>query len=139
MKKPFFLMGLAAFALLPLNVKAAPEDTELHKQMEAMNDAYKAMRKETDPVKGAELAREAQTWAIKSTLEVPQMIKDMKDPAEKAKAEVLYRKMMAKMIISLCEVEEAFQAGKLDKVAEIVEALKADKKEGHEKFKPADE
>ena len=102
MKKPFFLMGLAAFALLPLNVKAAPEDTELHKQMEAMNDAYKAMRKETDPVKGAELAREAQTWAIKSTLEVPQMIKDMKDPAEKAKAEVLYRKMMAKMIISLC-------------------------------------
>ncbi len=131
------LAGLAALALLPLDLRAA-EDTELHKQMEAMNDAYKALRKETDPAKGAALAHEAQTWAIKSTLEVPQMVKDMTDPAEKAKAEVSYRKMMAKMIISLCEVEEAFQAGNLDKVAEIVEALKDEKKEGHDKFKPAE-
>jgi hypothetical protein len=104
--------------------------------MEAMDDAYKAFRKETDPAKGAALAREAQVQVIKSLSEVPDLVKDIKDPAEKAKSEVLYKKMMAKLLISLCEVEEAFQAGKVDDVAKIVDSLKEQKKEGHDKFVP---
>jgi hypothetical protein len=42
--------------------------------------------------------------------------------------------MMAKLLVSLCEVEEAFLNGKIDDVAKIVDDLKAQKKSGHEKF-----
>ncbi len=135
MKRPIFALGFAALLLIPLEIRAE-EHTPLHDQMEAMNDAYKAFRKETDPVKGAALARDAQAQAIKSLSETPKLVKDIKDPVEKAKAEVVYKKMMAKLVISLCEVEEAFQAGKIDEVEKIVDALKEQKKEGHEKFVP---
>ena len=128
-------MGFAALLLAPLNVRA-DDDSPLHKQMEAMNDAYKAFRKETDPVKGAALAREAQASAIKSLGETPQLVKEIKDPAEQAKAAVQYRKMMATLVGSLCDVEEAFLAGKTDEVAKIVDHLKEQKKEGHDKFVP---
>ena len=135
MKNPIFLVAFAAVSLIPLTARAE-EHTKLHDQMEAMDDAYKAFRKETDPVKGAALAREAQAQVIKSLSEVPELVKAIKDPAEKAKSEVIYKKMMAKLLISLCEVEEAFQAGKVDDVAKIVDSLKEQKKEGHEKFVP---
>lgn len=137
MKRPIFLFGfLAALSLIPLESRAQEQHTELYKQMEAMNDAYKAFRKETDPAKGAALAREAQASAIKSLSETPEMVKSIKDPAEKAKAEVQYKKMMSKLVTSLCEVEEAFLAGKIDEVEKIVDSLKDQKKEGHEKFVP---
>lgn len=135
MKNPIFLFAFAALSLIPLTA-SAEEHSKLHDQMEAMDDAYKAFRKETDPAKGAALAREAQVQVIKSLSEVPDLVKDIKDPAEKAKSEVLYKKMMAKLLISLCEVEEAFQAGKVDDVAKIVDSLKEQKKEGHDKFVP---
>lgn len=135
MKKWIVAAGFVALACAPLTV-GAEEDTELYKQMEAMDDAYKAFRKETDPTKGAALAREAQGWALKSFGEVPELVKAIKDPVEKAKAEATYRKMVAKLIVSLCEVEEAFVAGKLEDVEKIVTALKEQKKEGHEKFMP---
>lgn len=135
MKNRIFLVTFAALTLLPLTA-GAQEHSKLHDQMEAMNDAYKAFRKETDPAKGAALAREAQAQAIKSLSEVPELVKDVKDPAEKAKSEVLYKKMMAKLVISLCEVEEAFLAGKIDEVEKLVSSLKEQKKEGHEKFMP---
>jgi len=135
MKNPIFLVAFAALSLIPLTA-GAEEHSKLHDQMEAMDDAYKAFRKETDPVKGAALAREAQAQVIKSLSEVPDIVKDTKDPVEKAKSEVIYKKMMAKLLITLCEVEEAFQAGKIDDVATIVDSLKTQKKEGHDKFLP---
>jgi len=112
----------------------AEEETPLGVQMEAMNDAYKAFRRETDPVKGAALAREAQVAAIKSALETPTLVTEMPEGPEKVKAALNYRKMMAKVLVSLCEVEEAFIDGKIDEVAKIVDSLKSQKKEGHEKF-----
>lgn len=137
MKRPIFLSGfLAALSLIPLESYAQEQHTELYKQMEAMNDAYKAFRKETDPAKGAALAREAQASAIKSLSETPEVVKSIKDPAEKAKAEVQYKKMMSKLVTSLCEVEEAFLTGKIDEVEKLVDSLKEQKKEGHEKFVP---
>jgi len=135
MKNPIFLVAFAALSLIPLTA-SAEEHTKLHDQMEAMNDAYKAFRKETDPAKGAALAREAQAQAIKGLSEVPELVKGIKDPAEKVKSEVIYKKMMAKLVVSLCEVEEAFLAGKIDEVEKIVDSLKEQKKEGHEKFVP---
>jgi soluble cytochrome b562 len=119
--------------LLPARA-ADEETTPLGKQMEAMNDAYKAFRKETDPVKGAAQAREAQTAALKGAMEVPEMLKTMPEGPEKAKASAAYRKMIGKLYVTLCEVEEAFLNGKIDEVVKLVDSLKELKKTGHKEF-----
>lgn len=115
-------------------VPAKADETPLGLQMEAMNDAYKGFRRETDPVKGAAQAREAQQAVMKSLAESPVVIQEMPEGPDKVKAAVEFRKMMAKLLVSLCEVEEAFLNGKIDDVAKIVDDLKAQKKSGHEKF-----
>jgi len=66
--------------------------------------------------------------------ETPEVIQEMPEGPDKVKAAVEFRKMMAKLLLSLCEVEEAFLNGKNEDVAKIVEDLKAQKKAGHEKF-----
>ena len=114
--------------------RAAEDETPLGKQMEATNDAFKAFRRETDPVKGATQAREAQLSVLKAAAEVPKMIKEMPEGPDKAKAAVTYRKMMGKLFVTLCEVEEAFLNGKIDEVAKLVESMKEQKKAGHDKF-----
>jgi soluble cytochrome b562 len=126
------LMVCAACLVAPF--VSAEEETPLGKQMEAMNDAYKAFRRETDPAKGAALARDAQQAVAKGLAEVPAMLAKMPEGPAKAKACAEYRKMMGKLFVSLCEVEEAFLAGKIDEVATIVDSLKDMKKAGHDKF-----
>ena len=110
------------------------EHTALGKQMETMNDAFKAFRKETDPVKGATQAREAQAAILKSASEVPETVKEMPEGPVKAKASAAYRKMVGKLYVTLCEVEEAFLNGKVDEVAKLVDSLKEMKKTGHKEF-----
>jgi len=140
MKKQLLLLGCAiGLTLIPAKAQDDKDKTPLGKQMESMSDAYKAMRKETDAVKGAALARDAQQAALKAALEIPAMVKEMPEGPDKVKAAVEYRKMMGKLFISLCEVEEAFNNGKLDDVAKIVTNLKDMKKQGHEKFVKEDE
>ncbi len=124
-------MSCAACLVLPV---FAEEDTPLGKQMESFNDAYKAFRKETDPAKGAAAAREAQQAVLKGLAETPAMLVKMPEGPAKAKAAAEYRKMLGKVFVTLCEVEEAFLAGKIDDVAKIVATLKDMKKEGHDKF-----
>ncbi len=113
---------------------AEKEDSPLAKQMEAMDDAFKGFRKETDPVKGATQAREAQQAALKSASEIPEMFKAMPEGPEKVKALLEYRKMIGKLFVTFCEVEEAFLNGKMDEVVKIVTAIKEMKKAGHDKF-----
>ena len=135
MKKHLFLLGLLVG--LSGNLANAQDDkpeTELGKQMESVGDAFKGFRRETDPVKGAAAAREAQDGVLKAAAEIPMVIKDMPEGPEKVKAIVQYRKLMGKLFVSFCEVEEAFLNGKLEDVAKLVDALKEQKKAGHEKF-----
>jgi hypothetical protein len=133
MKTRTILMGLmAGWVMTPL--VALADDTPLATQMEVMNDAYKAFRKETDPAKGAALAREAQTAMLKAISEEPEMVKKMPAGSDKDKASAAYRKMMGKLYVTLCEVEEAFLAGDMAKVAELVAALRESKKAGHDRF-----
>ncbi len=112
----------------------ADEDTPLAKQMDAMNDAYKAMRRETDPAKGAALAREAQDAMVKAITETPDLVTAMPDGPEKAKASAEYRKMMGSLISTLADMELAFLDGDMDKVKEVVDTMRESKKEGHDKF-----
>jgi Cytochrome b562 len=133
MKNYLFLLS-CSLGLMLMPARGEEKETPLAKQMEAMNDAFKAFRAEKDPVKGAALAREAQQATLKSAMETPDLIKEIPDGPAKDKAAAEYRKMTGKLFVTFCEVEEAFLAGKVEDVAKIVAALKDMKKAGHEKF-----
>jgi soluble cytochrome b562 len=137
MKQKFFIAACAAsmFFVIP----ATADDTPLAKQMEIMNDAYKAMRKEEDPAKGAALAKEAQDAMVKAIVEIPEMVKAMPDGPDKAKASAEYRKMMGTLISTLADMELAFLNKDLEKVKTIVEQMRDSKKQGHDKFMKEDE
>ncbi len=132
MKMKLLLPAFAASMMFALPVSA--DDTPLAKQMDAMNDAYKAMRRETDPAKGAALAREAQDAMIIAIKEIPTLVTDMPDGDEKAKASAEYRKMMGQLIATLADMELAFLDNDMDQVKEVVDAMRSSKKEGHDKF-----
>lgn len=126
------LCGLAATMMFVQPSMA--EDNALAEQMDVMNDAYKAMRRETDPAKGAELARTAQDAMVKAIVEMPEMVKAMPDGPDKAKASAEYRKMMGGLIATLADMELAFLNNDLEMVKEIVGTMRDIKKEGHDKF-----
>jgi soluble cytochrome b562 len=134
MKKTWILLGCAAGLMLVPARAAEEEHTELGKHMEAMNDAFKAFRSETDAAKGAAEARDAQTALLKGMSEVPELIKDMPEGAERAKALAKYKTGVAKLYVTLCEVEVAFLDGKMDEVTKLVDSLKQQKKAGHKEF-----
>ena len=86
MKKLIFpAMLLAASLVLPLPVRA--DDSPLAKEMEKLDDAYKAFRRETDPAKGAAAAREAQGTVLKAIPLVPAMVDKMPAGEDKDKAD----------------------------------------------------
>lgn len=140
MKKQLFLIScLAGLTLVSVNAQDEEKHTPLGKQMESISDSFKAFRKETDAKKGAALARDAQLAALKAAAETPELVKEMPDGPEKVKAALEYRKESGKLFLTLCDVEEAFNNGKLDEVAKLVTNLKEMKKDGHKKFKKDDE
>lgn len=130
MKITSILMGCAALMVLPVSA----DDTPLGKQMEAFNDSYKAFRKETDPAKGAAQAREAQNTILKAIGESPSMLAKMPEGPAKTKALTAYRKMMGRLFVTLCEVEQAFLADDKAQLAKLLDTLKSMKKEGHNQF-----
>jgi soluble cytochrome b562 len=120
-------------------IPANADDTPLAKQMEILNDAYKAIKKEQDPAKGAAFAKEAQDAMTKAIVELPEMVKAMPEGPDKAKASAEYRKMMGTLISALADMELAFHNKDLEKVKTIVEQLRESKKQGHDKFMDEDE
>jgi hypothetical protein len=134
MKLKMILCGFAATMMFVQPGVAEDEDTPLAQQMDTMNSAYKAMRREKDPVKGAELALEAQNAMFKAIIEIPELVKAMPDGPDKAKASAEFRKMMGSLISTLASMELAFLDGDLAKVKELVGTLRESKKEGHDKF-----
>lgn len=137
MKK--LLIPVFALGLISLAPVRADEDSPLAQQMEALDDAYKAFRREEDPVKGAALAREAQDAVLKAVTITPARVENGGMPVSKEAAMAAYRKQMGQLFVTLCEVEEAFIAKDLDKVKELVTALKGSKKEGHDTFMEEEE
>lgn len=134
MKLKILLPAIAASAMLLQPTSAEEEHTPLGEQMEILNDAYKAFRREKDPEKGAALTREAQDSVIKAITLLPDTVTAMPDGPEKAKASAHYRAMMGKLIATLSDIELAFIDGDMEKVAEGVTAMRESKKTGHDKF-----
>lgn len=104
------------------------------KQMESVNDSYKAMRKETDAAKGAAEARKAQQALIKTMGETPALVSKMPEGPAKELAAAEYRKMIGQCLVAMSELEVAFLNGKPEEVAKITAVLKDLKKAGHDKF-----
>lgn len=124
---------MMAGTMLPM--QAEEEHTPLGEQMESLNDAFKALNKETDPAKGAALARTAQEGILKGVAHVPELITDMiKDPKEKEKAIADFRRLMGEAFVVFCKIETAFLENKLDDVKKLSTDAKALKKQGHDKF-----
>jgi hypothetical protein len=132
MKSKSFIAACVASLLFV--IPSTADDTPLAKQMEIMNDAYKAMRREEDPAKGAALAREAQDAMVKAIAETPDLVKAMPEGVDKAKASAEYRKMMGSLISTLADMELAFLDKDMEKVKAIVGQMKDSKKQGHDKF-----
>ena len=124
------LMGM----LPPLCAEGDKPESPLARQMSELDDAYKALKKETDPEKGAAVARVAQQALVLGLAELPEMLKKMPDGPAKAAAAAEYRKLMGQSYVVFCEIEQAFLAGKIDQIEGLIENLKAIKKMGHQKF-----
>lgn len=125
-----FLMGLS----LPVCAEGDEPESALARQMSELDDAYKALKKETDPEKGAAAARMAQQALALGLAELPEMLKKMPDGPEKTAASAEYRKLMGQCYVVFCEIEQAFLAGKIAEIEGLIDNLKAIKKTGHQKF-----
>lgn len=123
---------VAGLMLAPAVVRAA--DSPLGGQMETVGDAFKALRGEQDPDKGAATARAAQDAVLKAIPLLPKTVTKLEDAAAKARAAAEYRLMMGLLYVTFCEVEQAFLAKDLAKVATLMDALKTYKKDGHTRF-----
>ena len=125
---------LLACAALLTTAPLPAEETPLGKHMELMAKSFKAIGKESDPIKGAALCRDAQNATIAGIAELPAMLVKMPDGAEKSKAVAAYRSMMAKVLVGFCQMEEACLSGNLQEVAKLVAEIKTLRKAGHERF-----
>ncbi|MCW1924488.1 cytochrome b562 [Luteolibacter arcticus] len=139
MKKLIFPALLLASALMLPTPLRADEDTPLAKEMEKVDEAFKGFRRETDPVKGAKAAREAQDAVLKTVALVPAMIEKMPAGEAKDKAIAAYRTQMGQLFVIFCEVESAFIAKDLPAVTKLVESVKGSKKKGHDEFMEEEE
>ena len=123
---------MAGLLLAPMMAMAA--DSPLAVQMQAVGAAVKTFVTEKDPDKGAAAAREAQQAVLKAAALLPPSVTKIADPAAQAKAAAEYRLMLGKTFVSFCEMEQAYLAKDLAHVAKLVDALKAQRTAGHDKF-----
>lgn len=119
---------------LPLMAEGDQPESPLAQQMSEVDVAYKALKKEVDPEKGAASARLAQQALVLGLAELPEMLKKMPDGPAKNAAAAEYRKLMGQCYVIFCEIEQAFLAGKIDQIEGLIDSLKAVKKTGHQKF-----
>lgn len=131
--KPILLPALllTTICLCPL---ARADDSPLAKQMESLDEAYKAFRNAEDPAQGAALARDAQSAVAQGLSELPALLVKMPDGPARTKAAASYRHAMGLLYVKLCEVEQAFLDHQTDRIDGLVEEIKALKKKGHNEF-----
>lgn len=124
------MLGLVALMALPV----AADDTPLAKQMEVLNDAYKAIRRTSDAAEGVELAKAAQQAVAQAFTMTPEFVEKGKHPDSKEQAMASYRLQTAQLLVTLCEIEAAFVAGDLEAVKALITPLRESKKKGHDEF-----
>jgi len=136
------LLMAALLVIAPMNdrwasVAAAAEDSELMKQMEAMQDHLKKLRKSIkDPKENAaslETLTKFQEATVLSKQQVPARAA-MVPEAERPKFIAAYRKEMVALLEHTCKIEAAILDGDNAKAEELFKQLKKIEDDGHEKF-----
>jgi soluble cytochrome b562 len=133
------LLAAALLVIAPVNSRfaQAAEDTELMKQMEAMQDHLKKLRKSIkDPKENAaslETLTKFQEATVISKQQVPARAA-MVPEAERPKFIAAYRKDMAALLEHLCKIEVAILDGDNAKAEELFKGLKKIEDDGHEKY-----
>jgi hypothetical protein len=135
--------GSVAFAADPAPAAPAPakekkEDTELTKNMDKMNAAWRKLRKQAgDATKNAEsielVATMRQYATIGSKLE-PLKVSEVPE-ADRAKMREGFKAKMKDFLAGLDQLTEAFKAGNNEAAAKLVQELGAMQKEGHKEYK----
>jgi hypothetical protein len=115
-------------------VPARAEGTALGKEMEAVDSAYKRLKKTEDAAEGVKEARAAQAAVLKSASLVPEMIGKMPAGVAKDKALASYKALLGEAYVLWCRVELAFLDGKQAEVPGLLDALKELRKKGHTQF-----
>ncbi len=133
---PVLLAALFVTAQLAPRIASA-DDTELAKQMEAMDDDLKKLRKSLKvPAENAaslETLTRLQQVTVSCKALIPAMAAEMPE-ADKAKFVAGYRKDMALLLTHLCQIETAVIDGDNAKAEELFKGLKKIEDDGHEKY-----
>ncbi len=129
--------------------KAEAEDhdhSRLHESMEAIGDAYKALSTDLRRAKTIEhadkylkLVDTLQKNILISKLEIPELVKEIKDPVEQANMSNGYRTGMAKLLVASCQLEMALLNGDASAVSAALKEMKGIKSKGHDAFTEEDE
>jgi hypothetical protein len=118
--------------------KAKPPETELTKQMEKLNGAFRKLRRQAadatkneDSLVQVAILREYSEASVKlepfKATEVP--------AADRAKLVEGYQAKMKEFQAGVAKLEAAFKAGQNEEAAKIVQDLGALQKEGHKDYK----
>ena len=126
---------------VPAPAKEAKEkkpDTELTKNMDKMNAAWRKLKKQVaDATKNAEsleLVATMRQYATAGAKLDPLKVTEIPE-ADRAKMIAGFKAQMKDFIDGLGKLEEAFKAGNNEEAAKIVQALGAMQKEGHKEYK----
>lgn len=130
------IVGPLSYVSLP----AAEEGDEppLHKYMEQVNEGYKLLRRSARKATYGEEELKAVgsmiTNAAMAMHETPPMAEKVTDADAKKKMVIGYKKVMAKLITDLMNLEIAMLEGKAEDAGKLIENLAVIKKEGHDNY-----
>ena len=137
------VVGLAGVVqTLPAQETKAPQDAKsLHEEMEAIEKAYRSLKRLVKDPKKLEPALAAVSRMQLHTLNAKDMVPAMaadKPEAERAQFIAKYRAGMVNLLKQQLLLEEQLLAGETEKAVETYESLKKLEADGHREFKPAD-
>ena len=136
MKLHFSIKSLAIAAVMgfgSVSFANADEDTPLAQEMDKVSSSLKGLRKAETFADKIKLAQTAQKATLKSLEYLPILFKDVQGK-DLAKGTADYKRLIGLTYAALCELELAFIAEDDAKADEVVDKLKALKKEGHSEY-----
>jgi|GEM_PF-4017739 len=126
-------LGLFAFVLASaFAVPLHAGQEEMVDTMEAIDDAYKALKTAKGP-EAVKLAREAQANTLKALAVTPDMAGKMPEGVAKDLALADFRRLLGLVYLKFVELEKAHLEGKPEAAEALRVALKELRKEGHRK------
>jgi cytochrome c556 len=129
---------LIGFTVSPLVHAAGDDDTQLGKEMSAMNKAFRQLKKQvadaTQNASSLELVAHLKKGAEASVDLIPEKAAGLPE-ADKAAFVEKYKKEMKEFVAALDKLEAAFKAGDNEAAGKLLTELNAMQKAGHKEFR----